>query len=86
MFLMYIGFGVTAILAFPVTIIADGWLHRATEDIPEPTKGRDGRPHYLASYVQAGIVLFFILVILLSAVAVEGTLANAIITHLNNPP
>ena len=86
MFLMYIGFGVTAILAFPVAIIADGWLHARSENLVEPPKNRLGRPMYPVSYFEAAIVFFFVVVILLSAIAVEGTLANSIITHLNSPP
>lgn len=86
MFLMYIGFGVTAILAFPVAIIADRWLQLRSEPLLEPPKDPRGRPQYPVSYFEAAIVLLFVIVILLSAVAVEGTLANAIITHLNSPP
>lgn len=86
MFLIYIGFGVTAILAFPVAVIADQWLHLQNENVPEPPKDKLGRPMYPISYFEAGIVLIFVIVILLSAIAVEGTLANALITHLNSPP
>lgn len=86
MFLIYLGFGATAILAFPVAIIADEWLHNRLEHLPEPPKDKMGRPIYPISYPEAAIVLVFVIVILLSAVAVEGTLANAIITHLNSPP
>ncbi|MFZ0698731.1 MAG: DUF981 family protein [Thermoplasmata archaeon] len=86
MFLMYIGFGVTAILAFPVAIIADKWLHARTENVPEPPKDKMGRPMYPVSYFEAAVVLVFVIVILLSAVAVEGTLANSIISHLFSAP
>jgi len=85
-FLIYIGFGVTAFLAFPVSLIADTWLSQRPENLPEPPKDKNGIPQYPVSYLQAAIVIVFVIVILLTAVAVEGTLGNSIITHLNNPP
>ncbi len=67
-------------------MIADTWLTQRTENLPEPPKGKNGLPQYPVSYLQAAIVIVFVIVILLTAVAVEGTLGNAIITHLNSPP
>ncbi len=88
MFLMYLGWGATAILAFPVAVIADGWLRGGAAGAPavEPAKGKDGTPRYPVSYLRAAIVLFFVLVIVLSALATGGILANAVFTHLKSPP
>lgn len=88
MFLMYLGWGVTAILAFPVAIIADGWLQGAASgaSAPEPSRGPDGKPRYPVSYLRAAIVLFFVLVIVLSALATAGILGNAVYSHLASPP
>lgn len=88
MFLMYLGWGATAILAFPVAVIADGWLQGSATaaSAPEPPRGPDGRPRYPVSYLRAAIVLFFVLVIVLSALATAGILGNAIYSHLLKAP
>jgi putative membrane protein len=88
MFLMYLGWGATAILAFPVALIADGWLQGAKDaaSLPEPPRGKDGRPQYPVSYLRAAIVLLFVLVIVLSAIATYAILGNSIYTHLQSAP